>query len=878
MRKLINIVFLCFILLYPEQALSQFESEPERSNGVPLGGIGTGAVEILPDGRFANLSINNNRSESERIDFSRGSLFSIFIDNGEEKETRILQTKTELDISHISGNENNVLMPEGSIEYTGLYPKFKMHYSFYESPVDVNLTGFSPFIPGNLEYSTIPSTVFIYEIKNTSELETDVSVSFSWENLNGCFGNQLRDSRYKNKILTARSGSNISGIKFGYATKNNESYWGNYATLVDCPENGITSYSQWNPYSPEETSIFWDSFSDDGILSDSIKPVPGSFTGTIACRITVSPGEKKEIAFSLGWRFPDYYAGMPIEGKNMGNYYSRNWETAQTAALATLKHRDELLNEIDNWHKKILESSIPEWLKLMLINNLYVYSTNTLFDKDGRYSIMETPHGPMMGTLDQRFYSSITTLLFFPKLEDVEMNLFADTKNPNDEGRIYHDLGDLRFDNPKTGTTDKKWTDLNPKFVLMAYRNYLWTGNELQLRKLFPKLKSVMGFTFDQDEDGDLLPDQHGRSTTYDDWAFYGTNSYASGIYLAAMDAYIDICLLFDEIEEADKYSSILKKATENFEEKLWDEDNGYFILYNDEGLPDGEDKPVINKGSHDGQLAGQWYGDFLHTKKLFPQEKIDRSIGHIREVNQKEFGVAKGLMNDGTPVPNPESEEWWSESENGWPHYETCHYASLAVSNDFVDYGMESVKKVFDNVHKKYGLAWNQPLRWDLGKNGTYGWGADRYMTSPSIWHFLFALEGFSINAKEKVLRLLPRLPTGANEMKAPLRIPGSWGWMEYELSGENNEYYQILRIAFDQPLRIKKFIVNAPPENLIAGVKFNLPDESEPEFKFDRMKFGKFKELEINLKEFVEIGPKGIVIEIKGLPLNADGHLGSE
>ncbi|MFA6449386.1 MAG: GH116 family glycosyl-hydrolase [bacterium] len=857
---------LAIIILTCAAPAFAFIAKPGQLNGVPLGGIGTGSLEILPDGRFANITINNNHSQSERVTFATGSLFAVNIEQNSASSSYLLQTDSQLNLAGISQDPQRLLLPQDSVTYDGLYPKMNVDYIIPDSQIKLSMTGFSPVVPGNIEASGMPAAVFSFEISNPSQSGANVSIAFSWENLNGTTKQLNRAGRYPAKLIRTGPADSISGISFGYLKKTAESYWGTYVTLVDCPADGNTGAMMWAPDTAEGFAGFWKTFANGGALSAEIDPEPEAYSGALSCRISLKPGETREIAFSLSWYFPDYFSGSSIEGVNMGNFYATQWSGAAPIAQTALAKRRDLLGAVDAWHKPILDSNLPEWLKQMLINNLYVFTTNTLHAKDGKYSIMETPGGPMMGTLDQGFYSSIATMLFFPELEKTEINLFADTQHHEDAGRIYHDLGRARFDKPSAGTTDKKWTDLNPKFALMAYRNYLWTGNREEIAKLYPKLKQVMAFTFGQDDDGDLLPDQNGRSTTYDDWAFYGANSYASGIYLASMAAYSEIAAAMNDPVESEKYGSLLPRASKSFEDKLWDDKDNFFILYNDTALPDGGDRPDIMRGSHDGQLAGQWYADFLALGKLFPQERIDSAIKYIGKLNQKEFGVAKGLMTDGSPIPNPPSENWWSESENGWPHYEICHYASLAIMNGFANAGLDSVSRVYKNIHEVNQLPWNQPLRWDLSKNEPYGWGADRYMTSPGVWHVLLALEGFNINLPLQKLWLRPQLPSDMDSLKAPLITPITWGWMDFSETISKKEYHQSLSISFDDPMTVRELFVKAPPTNLVAGVNVVLADGTPAKFNFERRPYGKLNEIVIDFDPPLSIGPVGVIIEIAG------------
>jgi uncharacterized protein (DUF608 family) len=44
---------------------------PKVQAGVPIGGVGTGGVELGPDGRFRNITINNNRCKKTAIPLAK---------------------------------------------------------------------------------------------------------------------------------------------------------------------------------------------------------------------------------------------------------------------------------------------------------------------------------------------------------------------------------------------------------------------------------------------------------------------------------------------------------------------------------------------------------------------------------------------------------------------------------------------------------------------------------------------------------------------------------------------------------------------------------------------------------------------------------------
>ena len=49
--------------------------------------------------------------------------------------------------------------------------------------------------------------------------------------------------------------------------------------------------------------------------------------------------------------------------------------------------------------------------------------------------------------------------------------------------------------------------DMNPQFVMMAYRDFFWTGDKEYLAALWPHLVQAIAFTASLDTDGDGLPD-----------------------------------------------------------------------------------------------------------------------------------------------------------------------------------------------------------------------------------------------------------------------------------------------------------------------------------------------------------------------------------
>ncbi len=852
-------------------------------NGVPLGGLGAGCVEITPDGRLANFCTNNNRHRNERIETMPGSFFAFAASDGARGGAVLLQSASTLPLGP---GGSRFLLPAEAIGYDGLYPRAALTYALPDLPFSVSLYATGTVLPGDLAATSMPAALFTFTVTNTGDRAGWGSVFFSWENIAGCLHGVFPDGR--DDLREIRDGARLRGVECRSPEPCRPNQRGAHALYVEAPAEAEITAARYNTWEIgavlgrlEDAGAFTAGDWDPTFFSES------RFTAGLACKVALAAGASCTITFALAWWYPDYRVaesetvGRQAGTCDQGHAYSRYFTDVHDVARTALARRGEIAAGIARWHDTVLTSSLPGWLGRMLLNNLYVLSPGTLWARDGRFSLMETPYGPMMGTLDQRFYSSVGTALFFPELEQAELSLFAVTQHPADRGRVYHDLGNLRFDDPKTGTTAKKWTDLNPKFVLMAYRNYLWMNDRAELERLWPYMVEMMAYTRGQDSDGDGLPNNDDRSTTYDDWAFFGANSYASSLWIAALAAFRRMAERLGRTEDWMPYAEVYDLAVREFDARLWDEELGYYRLYNDDRNPvfradyapdAGEavsaangavdqgavpsmamaDHPQVNRDCHDGQLAGQWYADLLGLGKLHPEAHIRRAVQGIYQRNATPRGVRKGVTPDGTESANPPSSRWWSEAGQGWPGYEVGHYAALAIHQGETADALRTVERVYRELHEG-GQTWNQPLRWNLDAGGTYGWGCDRYMNSPAVWFVYLALAGVVLDRPAREIALRPRLLPETDTLDVPVFAPGNWGRLRVADTPDG----RTLTLTFTQPEPVETLLVAAEAFPHVAVEGATLVSVSETAY-------GATREWRLSFPPGTTIGADGVQVHL--------------
>lgn len=792
--------------------------------GVPLGGIGTGCIELGEDARFSNVSINNNRTTATRIPVAQGAFIAIRAARGGESVTRILQPDSSIPFKE-AGLSVRYTRPDEQTWY-GLYPSSNYLLKTEDFPLELHWSCLSPVIPYDTEASTLPLLMCVLHFKNTTDDSYSVSGLFNWENLRGCTADKTPDERgtilpvtYIEIDETLFSDTRppvgmedvpmrAAGLSFGLHESAIGNADGNYC-LVAAPSDGThITLASWRRKSKIDIQRIWESFEGMGTLPEGLSTDPQAHCGSVCSATTIAPGETRRLLFVLTWYCPRYV----VEGQDLGNHYASEHVSAVGVAEYGLKHSHYFLRAIANWQERFTKSSLPLWYSRMLVNNCHVFSTNTLLTRDGEFSMMESPRDPVMGMLDRSFYSSIATVLFFPGFAERELELFArKIEDGSASGRMVRELGHGTVRNPGFGDPSNELIDLGAKFVLMAYRNFQLTGKTVALISLFPRLREVMEYAMQLDRDRDGIPDARGNATTFGGWAMYGLTSYAGGLWIAAMHAYARLARHLKHDDEAEIYEARARHALRHFERRLWNEKEGYYRLYHDPAGAE-ENHPVSDDGCLGGQLAGAWYADFLNIDAGFSHQRIVRAIESIERFNRRPSGIALGYDPRGAPCRNPPGHDTEPDSDQSWPSHSVSYIACMSIYRGNVDKGMEVLRTVYQSLSAtKPQRIFSQPLAWDPDRNEPTGPQQERHMGPLSIWHSFYALQGFSLSVPEQKMTIAPRLPSGVNHLSVPLFTPLTFGWLTYTVT-HTPSYRQQLSITFDSPMFIKIIEVSVP------------------------------------------------------------------
>jgi uncharacterized protein (DUF608 family) len=706
--------------------MPKYNSAQSVKSGIPLGGIGAGKLEVLPNGTLDYFTFLNNfdRPLTDSLEFSQQGLlgfhFAVLVEKQNSKVARLLQT---VKVGNYSTIEN--------IEFEGVFPHAYLHYKDSDLGLDISLDAFSFFIPHNEKDSALPLSNFLFKFSNPTQEPIMLTLVVMARNIVGNWSVGRYNAVVNNEQFTSLDFNIKSASSF-------DTRAGTFSIVVPKQKDlEITYVGSFNLQ--KENFVFnknnislgaWEYVREYGKLPniDSREVVASESVqlgGAIAIRIQINATETKEIPVHYLWSFPH---------SHHGHIYNTWFETIDQTISFILKKKGDLRRDNSFLYDEISKTDLPDWLKDALINNLYPYFSGAMWGKDDNYGILEASETcPLMGTLDVRFYGSIATLILFPRLEIKELRQFAQAQR--EDGYIPHDLGRYRFDMSSNGTTNLSWKDLNPKFILMVYRDYLWIDNRDFLESMYPICRKALDWIIATDKNKDFLPDDEGQDQTFDLWKFFGASSYVSGIFLAALLAMEKMADIMKDAQTKDLCRRYYDRGRKNFIKKLWN--NRYFICYNDD-----KDK---NEACCVSQLTGQWYAHLLGLGYIVDRQMVQCAIRQIFALNarQSEYGAINAVFPDG------KIDKTCSHSQNVWigVNYAFC---SLAIYEGFINEALALAKRVWDNLVDNIRNPWNQPDMLDT-ETGEYIFG-DHYMRNMVIWAIPLALGNTHKKAKKLI------------------------------------------------------------------------------------------------------------------------------
>jgi len=712
-------------------------------SAVPLGGLGSGTVELLADGSFSDWNIfNNSPAYGEKVQMDE-ALFGI----------RIHQQNGKDYVSALRTRPSSGLPAIQQIQYSGDFPVSRLRFRDPNLTITADLYAYSEFKPRDADASSTPAAIFTFLLSNPSRQTIKASLLFLLPNhtdgsaaLNGGL-TFIRDGKLplSGTIAVRTAGSDIE-VAAG--------------TASDC-------------------RTLWKSFAaGESITRAGLKDEAPRY-GASTASVTLAPGKTKAITFILAWYLPT----RPFLTENPGNYYTTLYRSADDVAEKVAGRLEDDWRTMLQWQQVMRDNSLPDWLQDTLINSVAtLYKTGMRF-QDGRWRQWESFSCADVDPGHIDLYDALPYMFVYPELRKQILSRFADVQHP--DGFIPEVLitgGVPKNVKAAVGTLDqpggRDMGDSDTVFVLGVWQYYLWTGDRAFLDSMWPHVLSAALWQIERSK-AYGLPQY--LQTTYDLFQFDKKTlvSYNAILHLASMLAAEKVAGIESDPENARKFRSAFDAGQRSLDQKLWT--GKYFRAWWS------DDKAFPNALLAD-TLYGQLWASMLDLGPVTDKEKLASHLKSEAELNESQFGLrvmtgsdphAPRFETTSTPweptQPMPNDNLIWPGGSLDW--------SSLKIYlGGNVNESLMEANKVISNQRLRINDQWNYTdlnNYWDGGP-----WGNSHYTRQLISWSLPLAISGEQWDATAKRLNFHPadtapsRMPFFTPQATGVVESTAADGW----------------------------------------------------------------------------------------------------
>jgi len=736
--------------------------------GVPLGGIGGGSINRGWRGEFRRWTIRPGFVHHQVVDADQ---FTLRVKRENEPARAIVLSTQKPQGEALSSWKWDMEPVCGT--YHALFPRA---WTSYDNPLPgIRLTckQVSPVIPHNYKESSYPVAVFEWQVENSADTPAEISLMFTWQNgmdtkndaegghWNSPFKEMLPNGDSAIGVQLHHIHRQVKSLLIGTEVKRELETLEDPLTFAIGAQKSkdllVTSQTRFDP--DGDGSDVWNSFVETGKLDNRKNILPTARGERIGAAVAVhgkfQAKSSARFVFALAWDMPRVHMGIGREYfRRYTVFLGKKGNAAPALVQEALTNYPAWERKIETWQKPILnDTKLPGWYKATLMNELYyIVEGGTLWaypagekpnaNEMGHFSYLEGHEYRMMNTFDVHYYASIAMIKLWPRIELSIQKDFADATlreipEPmqmvfeNEQaprkvrGAVPHDIGWPEEDpwfqvNGYNFHDSSKWKDLNPKFVLQVYRDYVFTGDRPFLKYCWRAVHEAMEFVrkFDRDGDGvienDGFPDQ-----TYDAWSVKGISAYTGGLWLAALEAAAMMARRLGEKRISREYDALFQKGRKAYIDNLW---NGSYLNYD-----------CSNSGHQDSIMADQFAGqEFTYQCGLEPILDPARTHTALKTIFEKNvmgilngsIGAMNGVRKNGRiDRSSLQSQEVWAGT--------TYMLAATMIMEGMHREAFRTAKGIFDVTYVDKGYWFSTPEAWT--SKGNYR--SLTYMRPLAIW-----------------------------------------------------------------------------------------------------------------------------------------------
>lgn len=402
--------------------------------GVPIGGIGTGCLDLGPSGVIGFSTIFNSFAPRPDPRFLPLLGLSVGGDTWILAPERLLRggmfpactrprESFAADDSVGEGWAVEVPPIEGvkcarRIRCWGHYPVADLEYEA-DAPVSVGLRAWAPFIPGDVAASSIPGAVFEIHLRNVSDASQQGTIAFSFP---------------------GPSEEEAGSKRFRAEDADEEEFQGVHVTSaagVGCFLGVVGEEKSRAGGSLGADSLAWAKIAND--LPSRREDDAGA---SIAVDFDLKPKEAKTVRVLLTWYAPEWKGD---KGDRYSPMYTIRYRDSLEVARRLAAEHGPLLKRILSWQQAVYaEQDIPGWLSDCLVNCLCLMTEDSIWAlprfpigdwgfPDGAYAQYESPRSCYnIECLACSWYGHPPLSYFFPELARSALRGFV--RNMREDG------------------------------------------------------------------------------------------------------------------------------------------------------------------------------------------------------------------------------------------------------------------------------------------------------------------------------------------------------------------------------------------------------------------------------------------------------------
>ncbi|PCJ62549.1 MAG: hypothetical protein COA79_03290 [Planctomycetota bacterium] len=559
----------------------------------PLGGMGAGMICLEGYGGFTSISLRHK----PEILHQPLMFAAISVKNGNEWQAKILQGKTPdwKIMFPFSNRAQNNQTGSGGRNTTMGFPYFKnnsfesqfpfatINLSDPDMPLSVKLIGWSPFIPGNADDSSLPTAFLEYEFTNESPNDLEAVFSFAAENFmiqnneNPCCPEgQCNKPKEDHRVIKIENGFVLHQAK----GNGNASRQGDFSVST---KEAANINCQWfrGGWFDHQTRLWDDIATGKSINTPDYEEGKSSPGGTLSIPIKLAKGKSRKVKLVLTWHVPESELSRDACNTNFCNEFYQPWYASKFKNILKLnqyihENHDLLYKKSKDFSTQMQNKKLPAAVKDAVTANLSILKSPTLLrETSGRIWAWEgscDSSGCCSGSCTHVWNYAQALPHLFPELErSLRETEFEESQNESGHQNFRSSL-------PIQNSSSHNFhaaADGQLGGIMKVYRDWKIGGDNSWLLKLWPKIKSSLNYcieTWDPTHQG-LISEPH--HNTYD-IEFWGADGMCTSFYLGALKAG---SLLAKELKEDNSfYQELYLKGRKTMEVELW---NGEYFIQN---------------------------------------------------------------------------------------------------------------------------------------------------------------------------------------------------------------------------------------------------------------------------------------------------------